>query len=95
MYSKQQVRYLGAGLYEDHRRFLVFECCATTLEALLDVAEKPPVVPAGSGSGGGNGGHWASKLNLFAAPARPQVIDRRGLVRWVGGCVEELEGNYQ
>jgi len=88
-----QVRFLGAGLYEDHRRFLVFECCATTLEALLDVAEKPPALTAGSSGGGGSRGgggggghpHWASKLNPFAAPARPQVdrglgLDLRGSV---------------
>jgi len=70
------IRMLGAGLYHDLRRYLVFEYCASTLENLLDVAEKPP--PANqqrSGSGWGSGAIGG----LFSAPARPQISLARAL----------------
>jgi hypothetical protein len=68
---------LGAGLYHDLRRYLVFEYCASTLEALLDVAEKPPptMMANTAGSQGGQSQRnsvWGG-LNPFTTPARPQV----------------------
>ena len=54
----------------------MFEYCCSTLEALLDVAERPMAGQGARGAGGGGGGGWK---NPFAAPARPQIGMARAL----------------
>lgn len=55
-------------------RYIVFEYCCSTLEALLDVAEKPAVASPGHG----RTNSWASRLP-FVAVARPQIGMARAL----------------
>jgi len=64
--AENVIQMIGAGLFHDLRRFLVFEYCNSTLEELLDVAEKPKPQPKGG---------WIS----FSNNNRPQIDMARAL----------------
>jgi serine/threonine protein kinase len=64
--AENVIQMIGAGLFHDLRRFIVFEYCNSTLEELLDIAEKP--TPKAKGS-------WMS----FGTNNRPQIDMARAL----------------
>ena len=65
---KNVIKLLGAGTYHDLRRYLVLEYCASTLEALLEVAEKPPSLSRQKDGPFG----WLKELP-WGQPQRPQL----------------------
>ena len=81
--SKNVIRLLGAGTYHDLRRYIVLEYCASTLEALLDIAEKPPprrnnrvassTDAAGGNNNGGAFGWFKQVAQALGGGNRPQL----------------------